>query len=199
MIVPGGKSEVFWGDGNWIFLDVGFSNQQRTCGLAFGKENPSVLSFGEVREQLVERIRICKGCTNLVVEAPLSVCFDIHGNPKGRKIERCNAQTRYWYVGAGCTVMTAALYLLRAVYDAKLKADLRLFEGFVSFKQRGNKSRHVQDVEMLRRIVERAEHSQDLIYSATELKIDEGDVLQSAFFVAGLDCGVPAVITAAKS
>jgi hypothetical protein len=194
MIIPGTKSDVVWGSGSWAFLDIGFSSSDRTCGLVIGEEDPLAMTFGETRQKLLEWLEGCKFIANLVIEAPLSVCFDARGNPRGRTIERSGAQNRYWYTGAGCTVMTAALYMIRALYDARPSANFRLFEGFVSFKLRGAKSSHEEDVNALRETVRNPGATKGRLVSADELKISENDMLQSAFRVAGMDCGVPAII-----
>jgi hypothetical protein len=194
VISAGTKSQVLWGDGNWIFLDIGFSSARPTCGFAFGDEDPSCLSFGATKTQVIERIRGCSDQVNLVIEAPLSVCFDAVGNPKGRRIERQERQVRYWYFGVGCMVMTAALYVLRGIHDAQLNPDLHLFEGFVSFKQAKGASDHLWDVQAMRDIVRNSQARQDSIFSPSDLRIDAHDLLQSAFRVSGMDLGVPAVI-----
>jgi hypothetical protein len=91
--------------------------------------------------------------------------------------------------------MTAAMYLIRDIHEAtknKPCADVRLFEGFVSFKE--DVSDHNRDVLALREVVMNSLKHQTSIYSANELKFCESDEIRSAFCVAGLDCGVPAVI-----
>jgi myosin-crossreactive antigen len=127
-----------------------------------------------------------------VIEAPLSVCFDSKGNPKGRSIEKKDGKTRYWYCGLGCAVMVAAMHLIRDIHEAGCAA--RLFEGFVSFKDGSVGSNHMDDVRFLREVVREPERFAQNIYSAEQLKLDQSDTLQSAFVVAGIDCGVPAVI-----
>ena len=87
-IEPGTPSDVSWVEGNWIFLDVGFSNSSRSCGVLFGQETPRCLQFGEATREILDRLRGARSLINLVVEAPLSVCFDSRGNPKGRSLER---------------------------------------------------------------------------------------------------------------
>jgi hypothetical protein len=196
MIIPGTKSEIVWGSGSWAFLDIGFSNNARTCGLAIDQEDPLALTFAETRYKLLKWLHEQRFNCNLVIEAPLSVCFDVRGNPRGRRIEQSGAQNRLWYTGAGCAVMTAALYMIRALYDARPSANLYLFEGFVSFKLHGAKSSHEDDVRKLRKIVRSPGANQGRFVTADELKISESDMLQSAFCVAGMDCGVPAVIMA---
>ncbi len=195
MILPGKKSEVVWGNGNWIFCDIGFS-AKATCGVACGEEQAHLLPFGEACRRIVEEIGQAQNSINFVIEAPLSVAFDAKGNPKGRKIERQGTQTRYWYVGPGAAVVTAATYMLRAVHDSKPASEVRLFEGFVSFKLKEQVSNHEKDVDQLREIVKNPKLYQDSIYSVEDLKFDDSDVLQSAFHVAGLNFGIPAVIMA---
>jgi hypothetical protein len=40
MIEAGTAQQIAWGDGNWVFLDIGFSGTKRTCGLAIGDGEP---------------------------------------------------------------------------------------------------------------------------------------------------------------
>ncbi len=197
MIVAGKKSEVYWGEGNWIILDIGFSNDGKTCGFALGDETTRLLRFGETRKLIIDQIMKQKGRVNLVIEAPLSVCFDLRRNPKGRSVEKQDLNSRYWYVGPGCVVMTAAMYLIHDIHEAikhSPSVEVRLFEGFVSFKK--GASDHRKDVQDLREIVKNAHLWQDKIYDPGQLKQGETDEIVSAFRVAGLDCGVPAVIVA---
>jgi hypothetical protein len=130
----------------------------------------------------------------LVIEAPLSVCFDSRGNPKGRKIEREDKKHRYWYESLGCSVMVAAMYLVYEIHDAKVSCTVRLFEGFVSFKDSSLVSNHLDDVCSLRDVVRDPQRFSGSILTPDQLKLDPDDVLASAFSVAGIDCGVPAVI-----
>ncbi|MGD0520652.1 MAG: hypothetical protein ABSA48_05290 [Terracidiphilus sp.] len=197
MITAGKKSEVCWGKGNWIILDIGFSSKKKTCGFAFDDESPRSLRYGEARSAIVDRVRGQNGLINLVIEAPLSVCFDTNGNPKGRKIEKKNSKTRYWYTGLGCLVMTAALYLIRDIHETTKdfpNIEVRLFEGFVSFKEGANDDK--KDVHALRERIKHAQQDPNSICDFDELKLFESDEICSAFSVAGMDCGVPAVIIA---
>lgn len=52
----------------------------------------------------------------------------------------------------------------------------------------------MNDVLMLREIVRHPAKFSENIYSAERLKLDPSDKLESAFAVAGIDCGIPAVI-----
>jgi hypothetical protein len=131
---------------------------------------------------------------NLTIEAPLSVAFDKLGNPKGRSIEKQGGKTRYWYNGLGCGVMVAAMYLVRAIHDSCPKHDVRLFEGFVSYKDPQLESDHLRDVLLIRQVIKEPMANAAAIVSADSLKIANDDQLVSAFCVAGLDCGIPPVI-----
>jgi hypothetical protein len=132
VVEAGRVSQIRWADGNWIFLDVGFSNKAPSCGLLVGDAKPSRVQFYEAKRRIVQRLIDSKSFLNLVIEAPLSVCFNSLGNPSGRSIEIEGSQTRYWYYGAGCTVMTAAMYLIRDIHETEPRVPVRLFEGFVS-------------------------------------------------------------------
>lgn len=195
MITAGKKSNVYWGKGDWIFLDIGFANKARSCGFAFGEELPQNLSYGIARSKIVDLVQDSESLINLVIEAPLSVCFDANRNPKGRSIENRDSETRYWYSGLECAVMTAAMYLIRDIHEATRHlpdVEIRLFEGFASFKASG--TNHMKDVCQLRGAVINAAQQQDSIRTAEELKLCASDEICSAFRVADLDCGVPAVI-----
>ena len=194
MIRAGNINEVSLTSGNWIFLDIGFANKANSCGLLFGDGNPVGVTFNEATKSICNYIQRSQVPINLVIEAPLSVSFDNSGNPKGRSIEKQNNKTRYWYVSLGCTVMVAALYLVKAIYDSQPRNEVRLFEGFVSFKDSNEKSDHSKDVLLLRDIVRSPNKNIDAIISPDKLKMDETDKIESAFLVAGLDFGVPPIL-----
>lgn len=192
MIRAGTTQEIKWDAGNWVFIDIGFANKSRSCGLLLGDGKPSEVTFDEASALICEYLSIQQKETNLVIEAPLSVSFDIKGNPKGRKPENHNGKTRYWYSGLGCTVMVAAFYLLKAIVDSSPPAEIRLFEGFVSFKDRGKRSTHSEDVLLLRDAVKIPAPRN--IVSPKFLKIDDTDKVSSAFAVGNMDFGVPPII-----
>lgn len=198
MIEPGTREQIKWGDGNWVFLDVGFASAERSSGLLIADGNAKCFQFAEAREQIVEHVKRAASLTNLVIEAPLSVCFNKNGNPTGRRIERETSdgktKTRYWYAGLGCSVLVAAAYLIRGLSDAAPKNPVRLFEGFVSYKDRAYGTDHSADVELLREVVREPDRFADCIVSDDHLRLDPSDEIVSAFKVCGLDCGVPAVI-----
>jgi hypothetical protein len=194
MISAGTKSEISLSSGDWLILDIGFSNNSRSCGLMINRNPPVELRFDEVVKTICSFISNSKIPVNLVIEAPLSVAFDSKGNPKGRTIERQGSKTRYWYVGLGCTVMVAALYLVKAIAETSNNVETRLFEGFVSFKKTGSKSNHSKDVMLLREVIENPNKFTEAIIEPETLKMAETDSLQSTFLIAGIDAGIPVII-----
>jgi hypothetical protein len=194
MIEAGTDKQFEWSDGNWIFLDIGFSATKKTCGLVIGNEDAKCLDFAEAQDRIVQHVLQAKSLTNLMIEAPLSVCFR-KGLPAARSIEKKDGQSRPWYVGAGCAVMVAAMYLIREVSKAAPDSRVRLFEAFISYKKRGEKSDHAAEAKMLRSVVCRERGSPPYkIISADQLKEGGEDQLTSAFGVMGLNYGVPAVV-----
>lgn len=89
--------------------------------------------------------------------------------------------------------MVAATYLLRSISDLGSNGDVRLFEGFASFKPKGQKSSHANDVLGLRDIAW-AKSDKGRIISPEQLGRHQYDKLESAFKVSGMDFGVPPVI-----
>ncbi|MEJ1382414.1 MAG: hypothetical protein RPT95_15840 [Candidatus Sedimenticola sp. (ex Thyasira tokunagai)] len=193
MIRAGAKSEIT-PDEEWLILDIGFANKSASCGLLVNTEPPVELKFNDAKERICEFITKSRGPVNLLIEAPLSVAFDLKGNPKGRAVEKQGSKTRYWYVGLGCTVTTAALYLMKAISEIQSDIEVRLFEGFVSFKEKGKKSNHSRDVTLLREVIDNPTLFSESIFEAEALKMATSDTLKSAFLVAGIDAGIPALI-----
>jgi len=194
MIRSGRVEEVNWDSGSWVFLDVGFSNYSKSCGLLIGDGTPIERRFSEALKELFIHVTNTSDPINLVLEAPLSVSFDKNGNPKGRSIEKQNQRTRYWYVGLGCTVMVAGLYILKGLQESCSDKEVRLFEGFVSFKEKQKRTNHTKDVLLLREVVKAPKSFSGAIVPEEKLKMDESDILKSAFIVAGRDYGIPPVI-----
>jgi hypothetical protein len=203
MIEAGTREQIKWGDGNWVFLDVGFSAIRPSCGLLIGAANPIRIQFGEATQRIVDYLRRAERPTQLVIEAPLSVAFNVKGNPVGRRFEReaikGKTTTRYWHAGLGCAVMVAAMYLVRGIMDGAPAASVRLFEGFVSYKERGAKSDDRNDVLLLREVILDPARFADCILIEDDLKTDPGDEIVSAFRVCGLMGGVPPVIKRKKT
>lgn len=200
-MIRAGTMDEISPEGEWLILDIGFSSTKSSCGLKKNREDPVELQFGDVTEKICRSIQDCRQPVNLVIEAPLSVAFNIQGNPIGRRFEKQTDQTtgksktRYWYYNGGCGVMVAALYLIRTISEMPKPVDIRLFEGFVSFKSGTVKSNHSRDVELLRKVIDHPEENRNKILTEPgDIKMDETDVLKSAFLVAGIDTGVPPVI-----
>jgi hypothetical protein len=191
-IVAGDESRIDWENGTWVFLDMGFANQSKSCGLLVHDKKPEKRQFTVARAEITKLIKPSNSPINLVIEAPLSVCFDERGNPKGRSIEKCGSETRYWYSGPGCSVMVGALYLLRSLLESRSACTVQLFEAFISFKK--SASDHLRDVKLMREVVQDPDLFKDNIISPTDLKIDQSDQIESAFKVAAMDTGVPPVI-----
>ena len=197
MIQAGTRAHIGWGDGNWIFLDIGFSANLRSSGLLVGNEMPVAMQYGEARHHIVDHVKRAKSPTCLVVEAPLSVSFNSNGNPTGRLIEKriVEGKTthRYWYEKLGCSVMVAAMYLFRSISEEAPDAHVCLFEGFVSYKDRTLRSDHCADAELLREVVKDPHRFKKCIIEADALA-RPGHRIISAFDVCGGKCGVPTVI-----
>lgn len=194
MIRAGVKSEISLSTGEWLILDIGFANKSDSCGLLINHESPVNLQFNKAKERICRFISNSTKPVNLVIEAPLSVAFDSKGNPKGRAVEKQGSKTRYWYSGPGCSVMVAALYLVKAITEIPTNAEVRLFEGFVSFKESGKKSIHSRDVELLREVIKNPNQYSEAIIEPETLKMTSSDILKSAFLVAGIDAGIPPLI-----
>ena len=194
MIRAGVKSEISLSTGEWLILDIGFANKSDSCGLLINRESPVDLQFNEAKERICRFISNSTKPVNLVIEAPLSVAFDSKGNPKGRAIEKQGSKTRYWYLGLGCSVMVAALYLVKTITEISANTEVRLFEGFVSFKESGKKSIHSRDVELLREVIGNPNQYSETIIEPEALKMTSSDTLKSAFLVARIDAGIPPLI-----
>jgi hypothetical protein len=192
----GTVEEVKRDSGEWVFVDLGFARRKPSCGFLHGDGAAEVMTFATACERVAREASRVAGPLNLLLEAPLSVAFTKDGNPTGRSIEKRERKTRYWHVGLGCVVLVAATYLLRRVTSAGSNREIRLFEGFVSFKQRGVRSCHTDDVMCLRDVVWQPQRFPGAIMPPSRLALASSDVVSSAFAVAGLDFGVPPVITA---
>jgi len=192
MIFAGNLSQANLASGDWVFVDIGFASAAKSCGFLVGSDQPEDITFSELKAKLLEIVRASKNPLNLLIEAPLSVSFNDSGNPTGRSVEKRGADTRYWYVSPGCSVLVAATYLLRSIQDTKPKRDIRLFEGLASFKPKGVKTKGSEDVKVLRGIIE--DPSKGNIVAPRNLWVKPGDVLYSAFRVAGMDFGIPPVV-----
>ena len=196
MIRAGTPEEINPTTGEWLFVDVGFSSRGRSCGILGSDNLATAVTFSEAAAQIKAAGSVLGEPLNLLIEALLSVAFNSSGNPVGRSFERLGSQHRYWYEGLGCVVMTSALYLLRGLNDSQPQREVRLFEGFVTFKPRDIPSSHRADVEALRAVVFDGTQVGSRVIAPSEFPITATDLVVSAFAVAGLDFGVPPVVAA---
>lgn len=194
MIRAGTLAEATRHSGEWVFVDLGFAEKAKSCGLLLGDGKPEEVSFSKLTARLLEIVASAQQPLNLLIEAPLSVAFNEHGNPTGRVIERRESRTRYWYVGLGCSVLVAATYLLRSIHEANPRSEIRLFEGLASFKPKGVRSSHSDDVLKLRKVIWDSGSKSGVIVPHEKLAASPKHRLLSAFLVAGMDFGVPAVV-----
>jgi len=185
MIRAGKIDEILWSTGKWMFIDMGFSSKSPTCGVLFHDSKPERKIFAETVKDVITVIKTYP-LVNLVIESPLSVAFD-NGNPIGRSIEKQGNKARYWYVGPGCVVLVGALYLMKNIISENPTGEVRLFEGFVSYKT--EKSDHMRDVEFLRDVVKDPVTNKKYIYD-----ISDNPGIESAFKVIGFNYGIPPII-----
>ena len=193
MIVPGTRDTASRDSGEWVFVDIGFSKDSKSCGIAVGDSDPCDIRYDDLGLRIADESKKSSPPLNLLIEAPLSVAFNAYRNPTGRKIEKRGGNTRYWYVGAGAVTLLATTYLLRRLHDMKPAREIRLFEGFASFKPKGAASSHTADVSKLRSVAW-GESDKGSIVGREGLKIRDDDILCSAFAVSGMDFGIPAVV-----
>ena len=139
MIKPGTPQQIEWGKGNWIFLDMGFSRTQKT----YRRRRAVLRYFPEAQRRILDHLAGARSITNLMIEAPLSVSFR-NGRPAPRSVERRDGKNRFWYVGAGCAVMVASMYLLKAIDFASPPCGVRLFEALISYKDQEARTDHMK-------------------------------------------------------
>lgn len=157
---------------DWAIVDIGFSSTRKSCGIGIYREGkePDLREeiFSYVVNTLTEMSSEPLGTPlNLIIEAPLSASFNSQGNPTGRAFEKRkdSKTTRYWYVGAGSSVLLAALYLLKALYANPARSrDIRLFEGFVSFKENSSNNTHIDDVNKLWQAIQTVKANPEPLY-----------------------------------
>ncbi len=192
-IRAGHASEIDKRNGEWLFIDLGFGEKAISCGVLKGDCQPTMVSFGKlVKLAKWEAQQNAPSPLNLVLEAPLSVTFNKDGNPTPRACDWKNEERRDWYRYAAPSMILAAGYLLQALANCGIQRDVRLYEGFVSFKTSGSKTDHIKDVKALKDVV--WNHKKDLTFTPAQLKRCESDHLKSAFGFMGMDFGIPPVI-----
>ena len=195
-ICAGSVSQINPESGEWLIIDVGFAKTgNRSCGVVVGDGYPMEVMFSELVDLAIEQAGNDAGLPlNLLLEAPLAVAFDRNGNPTGRSTDVQNGKRRYWYTQPAIGLIVACGHLLRAIEDCQMQRDVRLFEGFVSFKPPGVKSSHMWDVAKLRAAVRNPAEAH--IVDPEDLKQNANDRIESAFAFAKMDFGIPPVIFA---
>ena len=194
MIRAGEVGEIHKASGDWVFTDIGFSSSKPTCGFLAAGEEACAVHFSELVARMTKLARKSGPTLNLLIEAPLSVAFTSAGNPTHRSIEKRAGESRCWYFGLGCGVMVASLYLIKSIADHCPLREIRLFEGFASFKRREHRRTHTDEVRNFHQIVWEPQKYMQSIVAPNALWADQHDNVISAFKVAGMDFGVPPVI-----
>lgn len=175
--------------GKWMIVDLGFSAKKRSCGIWTEADDACVAEFGQLVKRVIEEARKSDPRPlNLLLEAPLSVAFNKRGNPTRRRCDTSkDGKHRVWYVNAGATTLIAANHLLQKLNGCQIQRDVRLFEGFVSFKgpkveaARSKKrvNPHERDGLLLKNAVWNPNTA--CIFTPGELQQNEGDAVKSAF------------------
>ena len=187
-IIAGCTTDINKDSGQWLIVDIGFSSTEPTCGVWKGTGEPCVVKFGELVTLVAREVRRADPKPlNLLLEAPLSVAFQQNGNPTRRSCDSCDGKHRDWYVNAGATTLIAAGYLLRALDGCQRQRDVRLFEGFVSFKSSKTRptskaakiTAHKEDVLRLKNAVWSPEIAK--IFDPGKLQLNYSDLIESAF------------------
>lgn len=115
-------------------VDLGFSGTSRSCGVASvddaGTRNLVRRTFSECVAEAATHVHRYGECV-LVVEAPLSACFDGRGNPCARGSFEASPKPRWWSLRAGATMALAAQHFLRFLEQRMDGGTLHLIEGFV--------------------------------------------------------------------
>jgi len=86
---------------------------------------------------------------------------------------------------------------MRRLYDSHPSADVKLFEGFVSYKSKVAKSNHLRDVELLRKTIKARQTLKHHVIRPGKLNVCPDDNIRSAFEVMnmeGIDLGIPPII-----
>ena len=192
-IRAGTVNEIDRHNGEWLFVDLGFSSKTKSCGVLKGEGQPYNVTFGELARLAKHEAQMnVPSPLNLMIEAPLSVTFNKGGNPTGRACDYKDGKQRLWYMRSAPQMILASGYLLRALVACGIQREVRLYEGFVSFKSTDSKTNHIEDVLALKDVV--WNQKKKLIFAPEQLKRSRFDTLESAFAFRGMDFGIPPVI-----
>lgn len=188
-IRAGSVWEICKDSGEWMIVDLGFSATKPSCGIWTEANCTRVVEFGQLVKRVIEEAQKADSRPlNLLLEAPLSVAFNKRCNPTRRRCENSkDGKYRLWYVNAGAATLIAADHLLRKLNGCQIQREVRLFEGFVSFKNPNAQAKtrnervqeHICDVLKLKNAV--WDPTQACIFAPENLKHQDGDTIQSAF------------------
>ena len=222
-ISAGSVNDILKDSGQWMIVDIGFSTRESSCGVWTGTGEPDAVTsgelyavtFGELKRKVIQEAeKAYPSRLNLLLEAPLSVTFNKDGNPTRRLCDQYvikkKPNHRDFYVNAGASTLIAADHLLRALRTSDRQGDVRLFEGFVSFKSKGTESSDIWDALKLKATVCNpttacTSHPHKLgqagewiqtsacIFGPEQLTKQRGDRVQSAFAFLSKDL-IPPVI-----
>ena len=196
----------------WLFVDVGFSSTDKSCGVLKNKEKPQTMKFGNLVGSVIQEAQSpASSPLNLLLEAPLSVAFDKHGNPTRRSTDSEESEGREeyrdWWYNAGSSTLLATGHLLRRVYESGLQREVRLFEGFASFKSTRPKWDRIESFsktdwphieDLLRLRCAALDVSRKFVTDQDNLKTPTVASLISAFKFADMDFGIPPVVKACR-
>lgn len=179
------QDETLWED--WIFVDIGFAPpNNKSCGVAVGKCKAKKVAFSKLVEIVINEVEKPNKRSkqlNLLLEAPLSMAFDLAGNPTARRFELGDetngaqgkagrfgnllaSKKRGWYAQAGASTRGGAERLLWSLNRCKRQRMVRLFEGFAPVKE----PNHDKVANRLREVVRGQTHCP--ILSSHELLVD---------------------------
>ena len=145
----------------WIFSDIGFAPDEKSCGVAVGSHTAEEVRFAEMVNMMVEKVEEPGKPLHLLLESPLSAAFTPAGNPCPRNFEwstrsKGNHSSKWfkdwidkmhrgWYLRAGASTKAGAERLLWELHRCKRQRDVLLFEGFAPLK-----AKHKEVAEKLR-------------------------------------------------
>ena len=202
-ISAGSVNDIHMDSGHWMIVDIGFSTRDPKCGVWTLTGGFDSMTFAALQRRVIQEAEDAyPSRLNLLIEAPLSVAFNRHGNPSRRLCDEIVINNkpahRDFYVNAGATTLIAADHFLRALLWSQRHGEVRLFEAHVSFKTKDNPSSEYEDVMKLKEIVcnpttaciahphtvgssGNSIHSRACIFSPEQLRKPQGDCVQCAF------------------
>ena len=108
-ITAGHADDINQDSGQWLIVDIGFSETENSCGVwndAWNVKEPKAVTFAALVELAKKEIqKDVEEPLNLLIEAPLSVAFTKDGNPTLRICDSQDGKKRRWYVNAGGTTL----------------------------------------------------------------------------------------------